>query len=357
MKRFFATALAAVVLLAATSCSGNDTPADATTSTTKTTKTTASATTTTTAVDKPLNFLTGMADVDSEDARPVAVMIANDSGTWGYQYGLDDADMLIEGETEGGITRIMAVWADASRMPDKVGPVRSARSPFVKLATALDAVYCHCGGSLGGKAALQNSGLADIDDDGSTYWRDSYLASAIDGWHNLLTSGSRVASTLNRQGIRQQRNNPAPFVFGTKKGDKTATAVQITLSSSQTVSFRYDEEDKLYYKRNGTLSGGSAHVTAGGEQLNAANVIVIYDYRYAEETPSTSSQGVYVYGYELSSGSGKLMTGGTARDIRWSRTDSGLTFTETDGTQLAVGKGRTYLCFASSDYASNLVIQ
>lgn len=357
MKRLFVTAVAAALLCGMTGCSGDQLPVSSSpTTTAPVTSTTAPATT---ATPRPeyRNPLTGLADVDSDQTRPVAVMIANDSNTWSYQYGLEDADMLIEGETEGGITRIMAVFADASRIPDKIGPIRSARSPFVKLAVALDAVYCHCGGSLGGQAALQNSGLADIDDDGSTYWRDSYLAGAIDGWHNLLTSGDRVAATMESRDIRQTRNNPAPFGFGTKTGDKKATAVQITLSSAQTVSFRYDEEDKLYYKRNGTLSGGSAHMTASGEQLNAANVIVIYDYRYAEETPSTSSQGVYVYGYELRSGSGKLMTGGTARDIQWSRTDGGLKFTETDGTQLSVSKGRTYLCFASSDYASGLIIQ
>lgn len=354
-------AFLAAIVLAATGC-GDSEPAESTANTTTTTKittTTAAPTTTTTTAPAPehINFLTGLPDVNNNQSRPVAVMIANDSNTWGYQYGIDTADMLIEGETEGGITRIMAVWSDAGRMPGKVGPVRSARSPFVKLATALDTVYCHCGGSLGGKSALYNSGLAAIDNDGSTYWRDSYLAGAIDGWHNLLTSGKKVIATIDRRGIRQERNNPAPFVFGEKSGDKSAAKVQMTLSSSQTISFKYNDKDKLYYKQNGTLSGGKAHKTAEGKQLTAANVIVMYDYRYAEETPSTSSQGVYVYGYDMRSGSGKLMSGGKARDINWSRTDSGLTFTEADGTPLTVATGRTYLCFASSGYSSDLILQ
>lgn len=43
------------------------------------------------------------------------------------QHGLDQADLYVEAETEGGITRIMAVFANAARVPSQLGPVRSAR--------------------------------------------------------------------------------------------------------------------------------------------------------------------------------------------------------------------------------------
>ena len=73
------------------------------------------------------------------DTRPVAVMIGNNDKSR-PQYGLDQADMYVEAETEGGITRIMAVFANAARVPAQLGPVRSARSPFALLAQSLDGI-------------------------------------------------------------------------------------------------------------------------------------------------------------------------------------------------------------------------
>lgn len=58
----------------------------------------------------------------------MAVMIGNNDKSR-PQYGLDQADMYVEAETEGGITRIMAVFANAARVPAQLGPVRSAGRP------------------------------------------------------------------------------------------------------------------------------------------------------------------------------------------------------------------------------------
>lgn len=348
---------AASLIVGCTACSGSPSPEEA-----KSTTTTAVSTTKTEAVTTKasgaLNPLTGLDDMKSATSRPVAVMVGNNDKSR-PQYGIEKADMLIEGETEGGITRIMAVFSDASRVPDAVGPVRSARSPFVKLAVALDTIYCHCGGSLGGKAELRSSGLAHIDgtSDGSAYWRDDGLRYSKGYEYSMLTSGSKLQSRIKNLGLRTKANNSSPFTFGNKTGDKSATQVQLYLSSTQTISFKYNSKDKLYYKSNGSLENGTKHVTASGTQLTATNVILIYDERYVEESASQTDQGVNVYGYNMSSGSGQIMSGGTVRNIRWSRTDSGLSFTESDGSALTVAKGRTYLCFASTGYKDDMIIR
>lgn len=349
--------LAAGVLLASSGCSGSPSP-DEKKGATTTASAAASAKTgkASSQTGGALNPLTGLTDMDSADSRPVAIMIGNNDKSR-PQYGIDEADMLIEGETEGGITRIMAVFSDVSRVPDAVGPVRSARSPFVKLAVALDAVYCHCGGSPGGLSTLQASGLAEIDGttyDGSTFWRDEGLKNSKGYEYSMLTSGAKLLSRIQNLNLRQKSENPAPFTFGGKTGGQTATKAQIYLSPAQTISFTYDEQEKLYYKCNGTLENGTPHKTASGNQLSAANVIVIYDDR---ETEQTSSFGAAIYNYYLSSGSGTLISGGTARDIQWSRSDSGLSFTEQDGSALSVAKGKTYLCFVYSGYKQNTVVR
>ena len=84
--------------------------------------------------------------------RPVAIMIGNNDRSR-PQINIDKADMYMEAETEGGITRIMAVFAGNSRVPNTIGPIRSARTPFIKSAESLDSIYVHAGGSKTGKAS------------------------------------------------------------------------------------------------------------------------------------------------------------------------------------------------------------
>jgi hypothetical protein len=55
-------------------------------------------------------------------------------------------DVIVEGMVEGGITRMMWLYADVSKMP-KIGPTRSARHDFVEIAAGLNAIYAHWGGS------------------------------------------------------------------------------------------------------------------------------------------------------------------------------------------------------------------
>ena len=119
---------AASLIVGSTACSSSPSP-EGTKSTTTTAVSTTQTEAATTKASGAVNPLTGLEDMKSATSRPVAVMVGNNDKSR-PQYGIEKADMLIEGETEGGITRIMAVFSDASRVPDAVGPVRSARSPF-----------------------------------------------------------------------------------------------------------------------------------------------------------------------------------------------------------------------------------
>ena len=96
---------------------------------------------------KEYNYLTGMPFADGADktARPVAVMI-NNLKIAHPQSGLTNADIIYEAVTEGGITRLMAVYSDINKI-EKVGPVRSARHDYVEIAKGMNAIFGHWGGS------------------------------------------------------------------------------------------------------------------------------------------------------------------------------------------------------------------
>ena len=95
-----------------------------------------------------INPLTGEANYPEEllKNRPVLISVENHKDAR-PQWGITDADIVWEMEAEGGITRMLLMFADASRLPDKVGPTRSARHYFVEIVEGFDAIFVHFGGS------------------------------------------------------------------------------------------------------------------------------------------------------------------------------------------------------------------
>ena len=59
--------------------------------------------------------------------------------------------------------------------------------------------------------------------------------------------------------------------------------------------------------------------------------------------------------FTLESGNGILCSGGTVRNIQWTRTENGLTFTE-NGKDATFLTGKTYICVVSDGYKDGTVI-
>ena len=77
-----------------------------------------------------------------KDLKPIAVMV-NNYDVARPSLGLSYADIIYEAVAEGGVTRLMPIFH--SRIPEKVGSVRSARYYFVELASGYSAHYFHWG--------------------------------------------------------------------------------------------------------------------------------------------------------------------------------------------------------------------
>ena len=347
MKRIVSTILVSALLVSGLSaCTGKPAEGDATT-----TPSSGSSTTAPLSATKDVNPLTGLYELEKGAAnRPVGIMIANDSTTTGKQAGIDKADFYMECETEGAIPRLLAVFAGASRVPDKLGPVRSARSPFIATARALDAVYCHAGGSAPAKATLSSGKVDHIDafTDSVTFWRDSVLKSKMDYVHSVATSGEKLETKLKKMGFPTTLNKKLPFTFGEAVGDQAATQVQLKTTPSRFSSFVYNSETGLYTKQLGKLDDAKAHKSLEGNAITVSNVLVLYAEKYVEDTYNHTT----VYNFRNGSGTGYLISGGTSRAIQFTRTNDSLSIRESDGRAAVFATGKTYLCLVDKNLAS-----
>ena len=125
--------------------------------------------------------------------------------------------------------------------------------------------------------------------------------------------------------------------------------MQLSFSGLQRVCFLYDEDAGLYNKYNGTLDSMEPHVMTDGAQIAVANVIIMYDEKYNEDADHIN--------FRLNAGDGVLLTAGTSREIRWTRTAESLSFTEADGTALSVNPGKTYICLVTQGNRVATVLQ
>ncbi len=356
-KRLISLALVLVLTLGLAACKKVEEPEP-----TPTTTTTATTTTTTTKPPLPRNPLTGIEDFDTENNRPVAFAVPDESSNI-VQVGIEHAEMYFEAETEAGIPRMLAIFSSVDRLPDAVGPVRSARPHFIKYVNALDAIYCHIGGSGDARTAIRNQGINDIENASQV---DSTLMEAVRAgnnysWNNKSFAKDKVLNAINRMGYKTTSDTVAPYAFGNKKGDQPAATVNVKISHSYNIGFSYDKETGNYYKHRVTMKGTSAamnmpiHKTGSGGTIAVKNVIVMYDKRSVLDYKKGSA---YHIDFELKQGSGVLAVDGKARDIVWKRTNEQLSFYEADGkTPLKVGEGKTFVCLTDKNLKAKTVIE
>jgi len=345
LVRLLTAVLTVSMLLALTAC-GCDPGSLAPDASDPTTTTTATTTTTEAAPKFRVNLLTGLEDMETDNDRPVAIVVSDESASL-VQIGIEEADMYFESETEGGIPRMLCIFSSVDRVPDAIGPVRSARPHFVKMVKALDAIYGHVGGSPPGLQAIKSLGVKDIEDAGIKH--STLINSDNYSWNRTAFTKEKVLSAVKSRKYATTTDTKSPFKFGDKVGTSPAETVDIKISASYHMGFTYNADKGVYQKHRNGLST-PVHKSASGGTVEVSNVIVMLDNRYVDKTGAETSTKT-LYNFDLKSGSGYLATGGTVREIKWTRTNDQLSYYEADGvTPLTVAEGKTYIALISKEY-------
>jgi hypothetical protein len=311
--------------------------------------TTAAATTATTA--DPLatrNMLTGepLSEGMTGRERPVAVMI-NNIKVATPQIGIGQADLLYEMQVEGGITRMMAVFADVSAIPE-LGSVRSARHNYIDLAGGLDAVLVHVGASYlaNDQFSAQKSSHIDLQVYGSACWRDEEWKEQRGFEHSVKTNGERLQAALAKAkySTEVRSGQRSAFLFRAA-GDfvpadgPAALEISAPFSDYCVATFRFDAATSLYSKGQ----FGKPHIDlASGHALQFTNVFLL-------QTKITSPDSV-LKEIDLSKGLGYYISGGHCQAISWrkGKTIDPFVFSDNSGAELMVNTGKSYIGILSN---------
>lgn len=309
-------------------------------------------TTTTTAAPVVItNPLTGETDYNESavEKRPIAVVVEN-SPQARPQYNMDTPDIIVEGEVEGGITRMLWLYADMTDLPEQVGPTRSARPSFVEFSQLFDSIFVHFGEShskgdyTGADDYMDDNNVDNIDgmSTSSCFKRTSDKVSP----HNAVLLGDKLVSAIENKDYRTTVDEKN---FSTLSFNKTATAVSQTPCNSITVkfssrtdshTFTYNTTDKLYQNQSDYK-----------QLVSFENIIVLNaDTKYIDKNDYKGSGKTETYcNFELTSGTGKLASEGTVTDFTWNVENGVLKLTAANGSELKLNPGRSWIGISSSN--------
>ncbi len=297
-----------------------------------------------------INPLTGETGYPEEAAgkRPVAVMVNNLAQAY-PQYGTSQADILYEIPVEGGVTRMMAVYADQDSVPD-VGSVRSARYYFPRIAMGMDAIYCHWGAEQLHAVATMDSLRMDHFDGSDLehsilFYRDPERVGVYSSEHTGYLRGSDIPAVLERFGTRRYAaSRDTAFSFAETArvpAGSPCTRAAASFSDSSRTGFIYDAQAQVYLVDHNGTPQMDGHA---GTQLAFTNVFILQtEVSYLDETE-------YLRRVELEGGEGYYISMGGMENIRWEKQDdrSPITYYTLSGDELTVNPGKSYIGLVSA---------
>ncbi|HOU10548.1 MAG TPA: DUF3048 domain-containing protein [Clostridiales bacterium] len=302
-----------------------------------------------------MNPLTGFYGMNEAAVgkRPVAVVI-NNAPPARPQWGLCSPDIVVEGMVEGGITRMLWLYADWAQIP-KVGSMRSARHDFVEIAEGLDAIFFHWGGSIYAYDAMKKRNVDHVDgtaDAGRYFFRDRSRGVAIE--HTGYTTGESIVDAIEAKKFRT-RMNPgyeSPFLFAEEEAPLSFTlgceSASFVFSDSYRHEFRYDGETQTYFN----YLNKKPMAQDGGKQMEVKNVIVLY----CPVKPMGDRAGCI--DMNLTGGTGFYAVNGTYEPLTWKKGGPGdmLKMFDPAGKPLTLNPGKSYIGFVPKSNEAKTVI-
>lgn len=264
--------------------------------------------------------------------RPIAVMIEN-SPAARPQDGLADAELVFEIPAEGGITRFMALYQHT--MPERMGPIRSARDYFIRRALEFDSIYVHCGQSPQAQKMFRAGKVDHLNEMGlgKFFWRIKERKPP----HNLYSSMEKLCSAASYKQL-DQANNFVSYDFSSVSmpGGNVKEAIMITYPNKYSVSYDYNAENSEYIR---TMNGKIHADKTTGKRIKMKNIVV----QYASMSVIDSEGRLKVD--MVGQGKGMLFQGGKQYAITWKKqSETGLTrYYQETGEPITFMPGKTWI--------------
>lgn len=282
-------------------------------------------------------LLSGHGMLEPNQARPVAVLI-NNLAPARPQSGLTEADVIWEVLAEGGITRLVAIFQSASEADFDIGPVRSNRPYFIRLADTYGAIIAHAGASNDAYAILQRQNkpyLDEIKNAGAYYWRSSERKAP----HNLYTNLGKLREGASKKGYAEEAAIQGYRFMSEMEAEEIPVGsikqleVQFQLKNYR-VGYQFDENERVYLRS----INDEPHIDKNNEkQLFASNLIFMQTAHQVLDSEGRLSVNLE------SGGDALVIQNGLAVEGSWILAQDGMIRFMKDGTEIKLLPGKSII--------------
>jgi hypothetical protein len=327
----FATAL--IVGASLVACGGGSTSSTPTGPAAATTPGTTPATSAP-ATPLPISPLTGLPGANNPVVAVKVDNVANEP-----QSGLNQADVVYVELVEGGLTRLVPIFA--SQQPTKVGPVRSARLTDIQLLGQYGKVaFTFSGGAAEVIAAVRS---ANVRFDGYSSYPGVYRMDPerVAPYRYLLDVAALAAQA---PGVVAK---DIGFRFGAPPAAPATGLVAARSVTTQIGTTRIGADWDVATKSWLLSRDGGQLMLTDGSRVSATNVLV--EYVSVSATDVSDHNGVHSpLSKTVGTGPATLFRDGVRYDGTWSRKNAAAptTWTSTAGTPLTLAPGRTWVLLA-----------
>lgn len=285
--------------------------------------------------------LTGLPVDPSRAGRPLLIVKVDNAPKARPQAGINEADVVVEEEVEGGVTRFATFFH--SRDAPSVGPVRSARSTDVFLATPLNRpLFAYSGANAAFQSLIARSPLVDVGVD--RFPADYRRQRGRPAPYNQFSATASLFAHAPPGSV------PPPRLFSFRSVGQPADAAGASPARGVGVQFRgviVTSVQYLWDPASATWTrsqDGGPHLDTAGAQVAPRNVVVqLVDYR---DTGFRDTSGAAVPEAELlGEGEAWVLTDGKLVRGRWKKPspEAVTQYLDASGAPVRLTPGQTWV--------------
>ena len=282
----------------------------------------------------PINSLSGRSGSDG----PILAVKIDDTAQAHPQAGLEDADIVYVEQVEGGLTRLAAIFS--SKIPEVVGPVRSARISDIEILEQFGRVVFAYSGAQ--KKLLPVIAEANVINLGAQ--RQSPKIYPTDPSRRsptaMMLQARDLMANVAEDALPVAISKPIGWTFGEKPDTGTAVSAVKVSWPAHSYSATWSEVEKRWLLSH----AGKPNLSASGVHLGPTTFVIqlvsITDSIYRDKVG-----GVTPYSETVGAGNGFVLRDGVAIAANWSRPsgDQGTTWTTASGDEIKFAAGQVWI--------------
>ncbi|MET7460678.1 DUF3048 domain-containing protein [Nonomuraea sp. NPDC005501] len=270
--------------------------------------------------------------------KPVLAVKIENTAAGKPQLGLKSADIVYVEQVEAGLTRLMAIFS--SKLPPKVGPVRSARISDLHIVPQFGKpAFAYSGAQTKMLPFIAQASLWDVSDSRApgAYFRQPGRFAP----YNLFANTKQLLA----KAPKASKAKDIGFTFGDAPAEGGVDKSSYTVRwPGARFTFAWSEEKKQWL----IWQDGKKDMAAEGGQLGAPTVVVQYTKTERSEFHD-KNQSYTPLVHSVGKGSAIVLRDGKAYKARWERKseEEGTTFTTESGEPMNFSPGQVWVALAS----------